>query len=122
MSIFIQSANALVRNGAVSEAVARAMANGAIRASGSDFAIATTGIAGPDGGSAAKPVGTVFIALAICDKETIVQKHCFPTDRETFKQLVAQAALDLLLRTLDGRKMPPDQFSEGDGGCGVVAG
>ena len=110
------------KHGAVSAPVARAMADGALRASGADYAIATTGIAGPDGGCAEKPVGTVFIALAKRDAKTIVQKHCFPTDRETFKQLVAQSALDLLLRTLDGRAMPPDQFSEGDGGCGGSAG
>ncbi len=110
------------KHGAVSEPVARAMADGALRASGADYAIATTGIAGPDGGSVEKPVGTVFIALAKRDAKTVVQRHCFPTDRETFKQLVAQSALDLLLRTLDGRAMPPDQFSEGDGGCGGSAG
>lgn len=107
------------KHGAVSEPVARAMADGAMRASGADFALATTGIAGPDGGSVEKPVGTVFIALAARDAKTIVQRHCFPTDRETFKHLAAQAVLDLLLRKLDGRAMPSDSFSEGDGGCGA---
>ena len=116
------NADLIEKHGAVSEPVARAMAEGAVRASGSSFALATTGIAGPGGGSVEKPVGTVFIALAIRDANTVVQEHCFPTDRETFKNLVAQAALDLLLRTLDGRALPLENFSEGDGGCGVSAG
>ena len=110
------------KHGAVSEPVARAMAEGAMQRSGSAFAIATTGIAGPDGGSAEKPVGTVFIALANRDAATVTQKHCFPTVRETFKQLVAQTALDHLLRTLDGRATSPETFSDSDGGCGVSAG
>jgi PncC family amidohydrolase len=79
------------------------MALGALRGSGADFALATTGIAGPDGGSDTKPVGTVFIALAVRGGEIVVQRHHFKTDRETFKHRTAQTALDLLLRRLDGR-------------------
>jgi nicotinamide-nucleotide amidase len=109
-------ASLIATNGAVSAPVARAMAAGAIGISGAQFAISTTGIAGPDGGTAEKPVGTVFIALAERGAEPVVQRHHFPTDRETFKHLVAQTALDLLLRRLDGRKIA-GQFSEGDGGC-----
>jgi nicotinamide mononucleotide (NMN) deamidase PncC len=61
--------------------------------------LATTGIAGPAGGSQAKPVGTVYVALA--DKaETKVRKLFFPSDRETFKQLVAQVAFEMLRRKL----------------------
>lgn len=86
-------------HGAVSEPVARALAERARACAGSDYALATTGIAGPTGGSAEKPVGTVFIALA-APGETIVKKFFFPTDRETFKQLAAQAALDLLRRKM----------------------
>ncbi len=93
----------IAEHGAVSELVACQMAEGALRASGADFALATTGIAGPDGGTEAKPVGTVFIALAVRGDEVIVQRHAFKTDRETFKHRTAQTALDLLLRHLDGR-------------------
>jgi nicotinamide-nucleotide amidase len=89
--------------GAVSEAVACAMAEGALRVSGANYALATTGIAGPGGGSEQKPVGTVFIALAQRDKPTEVQKRAYPSDRETFKDLTSQTALDMLLRKLDGR-------------------
>ena len=107
------------KHGAVSEAVARAMAEGALLKTGGDFALSTTGIAGPDGGSPEKPVGTVFIALAERGRETVVQRHHFPTDRETFKHVVAQTVMDLLLRRLDGREAPDgEKFSPGDGGCG----
>jgi competence/damage-inducible protein CinA-like protein len=88
------------KNGAVSEAVAKAMAVGARRRAASKHGLATTGIAGPTGGSADKPVGTVYIALASGDSDTVVRKFVFPTDRETFKQLAAQTALDLLRRRL----------------------
>jgi nicotinamide-nucleotide amidase len=88
------------KNGAVSEAVARAMAEGARLRAASTFGLATTGIAGPTGGSDEKPVGTVYIALASGNSETVAKKFVFPTDRETFKQLAAQAALDLLRRRL----------------------
>ena len=88
------------KHGAVSEAIARAMAEGACTRAASTFGLATTGVAGPTGGSDEKPVGTVYIALASEDSETVGRKLFFPTDRETFKQLAAQAALDLLRRRL----------------------
>jgi len=88
------------KHGAVSEAVARAMAEGARARARSTYALATTGIAGPTGGSKEKPAGTVYIALAFVDQETIVKRFFFPSDRETFKQLVAQAAFELLRRRL----------------------
>ena len=93
----------IAQHGAVSGPVARQMAEGALEKSDATFALATTGIAGPDGGTAEKPVGTVFIALAECGAETIVLPEKFITDRETFKLRVSQTALDLLLRCLDGR-------------------
>ena len=89
-------------HGAVSEPVARALAEDARACARSDYALSTTGIAGPTGGSPEKPVGTVYIALASADSDMIVKKFFFPTDRETFKQLAAQTALDLLrLRILN---------------------
>jgi nicotinamide-nucleotide amidase len=84
------------KHGAVSEQVARAMAEGARARARSTYALATTGIAGPSGGSPEKPVGTVYVALASANSETVAKKFFFPSDRETFKQLATQAALDLL--------------------------
>lgn len=96
----------LATHGAVSEAVAAAMAEGARRESGSRLALATTGIAGPGGGSDAKPQGTVFVALAAQGCPTIVRRCFFPMDRPTFKQMATSAALDLLRRHLRG--LPPE--------------
>jgi PncC family amidohydrolase len=76
------------------------MAEGAMRESGATFALATTGIAGPGGGTPEKPVGTVFIALARRNEETWVVKQSYPTDRETFKSLTVQTALDMLRKAL----------------------
>jgi competence/damage-inducible protein CinA C-terminal domain len=87
------------KHGAVSEQVARALAENALACARSDYALATTGVAGPGGGSPEKPVGTVYIALA-ASGETIAKKFFFPTDRETFKQIATQAALELLRRRL----------------------
>lgn len=88
------------RYGAVTEPVARAIAEGAQARAKSTYALATTGIAGPSGGLPDKPVGTVFVALASTNAETVVRRLFFPSDRETFKQLTAQAAFDLLRRKL----------------------
>jgi nicotinamide-nucleotide amidase len=90
----------ITAHGAVSEPVAAAMAEGARLKAGADYALATTGIAGPGGGSEEKPVGTVFIALAGKFGATIVERHRFPTDRKTFKDLVSQNAFNLLRRQL----------------------
>jgi nicotinamide-nucleotide amidase len=87
------------KHGAVSEQVARALAEHARACAKSDYALATTGVAGPSGGSPEKPVGTLYVALA-GSGETIVKKLFFPTDRETFKQIATQAALELLRRRL----------------------
>ena len=90
---------AITEYGAVSENVARAMAEGARAKSQASFALATTGIAGPGGGSEEKPVGTAYLALA-GGGETVVRHLFFPTDRETFKQLATQTALNLLRERL----------------------
>ena len=94
-------AETLAEHGAVSEATARAMAEGARRETGADFALSVTGIAGPTGGSEAKPVGTVFIALASA-QPTLVVKQFNPYDRETFKQATANQALEMLRRAILG--------------------
>jgi len=94
------SAELISTFGAVSEEVARAMAEGALQRSGATFALATTGIAGPDGGTTEKPVGTVFIGLAAREHVTQVEKLFFPTDRRTFKRVCTQYALEMLRRRL----------------------
>jgi nicotinamide-nucleotide amidase len=89
----------LTRDGAVSEATARAMAEGAIRASRAGVAVAVTGIAGPDGGTPAKPVGMVCFAWALRGRPTTSATHHFPGDREA----VRRASVVLALQGLTGR-------------------
>ncbi len=90
------------RHGAVSEEVARAMAEGARRVAGADYALATTGIAGPTGGTAEKPVGTVWFALAT-PTETIALKHACGTDRGQVIDRATAYAIRLLRDKLQGR-------------------
>lgn len=92
-------ADTLARHGAVSEPTARAMAEGARSRTGADFALAVTGIAGPTGGTAEKPVGTAFIALS-CAAGTKVKRMLNAFDRETFKHMTSEQALELLRQHL----------------------
>jgi nicotinamide-nucleotide amidase len=89
----------LAAHGAVSEPVAREMAEGARKATGADFAVAVTGVAGPGGGSKEKPVGTVFLALSSMEG-TIVLRQLNAFERETFKHLTTQQALAMLRRAV----------------------
>jgi nicotinamide-nucleotide amidase len=89
--------------GAVSKEVAQAMAEGARARAGATYALSTTGIAGPDGGTPEKPVGTVFVGLASADGPSQVEKLFFPTDRATFKQMVTEAALDMLRKVISNQ-------------------
>ncbi len=99
----------LGRHGAVSKAVAAAMAREVARVLGADAGIGVTGVAGPEGGTPEKPVGTVWYAVAADGR---VETRCerFPGDREAVRERAAQAALFLLLRALEAR---------GEGGAGV---
>jgi len=94
-------ASVLDEHGAVSEAVARLMAEGARNRMRSTYALAITGVAGPGGGSADKPVGLVYIALAT-PENTLVERKKFGGEREPIRWQAAQAALDLLRRHLAG--------------------
>ncbi|MBP9722805.1 MAG: CinA family protein [Gammaproteobacteria bacterium] len=76
----------IVKYGAVSEQVAIAMAEGALEKSGADIAIATSGIAGPDGGSELKPVGTVWISVAIKDQKTFAECLFIKGNRGTIRR------------------------------------
>jgi nicotinamide-nucleotide amidase len=86
-------------HGAVSGPVAEAMALGVMRRSGSDYGLSITGIAGPDGGTAAKPVGLVFTGLA-WRSGLSVEKNLFFGRREIIKFQSSQKALDMLRRRL----------------------
>ena len=86
--------------GAVSNQVARAMADGARNTAKSDYAVAVTGIAGPDGGSEKKPVGLVYVAVS-SDLATVVIEHRFgDLGRDGIRKATVQAALDLVLQVL----------------------
>jgi nicotinamide-nucleotide amidase len=86
--------------GAVSEAVANAMASGALRNSTAHVSIAVTGVAGPAGGSADKPVGTVWIAVA-SDKHSVAKKHLFQGDREAIRNATMLIAIEMMLQLLE---------------------
>ena len=91
----------LALNGAVSEEVVVAMAAGARRRFGVDIGIAITGVAGPDGGTEEKPVGTVWVAGATPDDTAVRQLRLFGT-RDEIRRRATQAALDLVRRSLAG--------------------
>jgi PncC family amidohydrolase len=89
--------------GAVSAEVAEAMTAGTLqRFPVARLAVAVTGIAGPDGGSADKPVGLTYVAAAIRDGSAIVERHTWPFDRDGNKRASALAAIELATRAVGG--------------------
>ena len=94
-------AELLAREGAVSAAVALQMASGVRRRLRADIGVATTGIAGPSGGSPEKPVGLVYIALAAPGGERCEQ-HVWPYDRLGNKEATVDRALGMVLEYLEG--------------------
>jgi PncC family amidohydrolase len=94
-------ADVLEAHGAVSAQVARAMAEGVRRRLSVDLAVAVTGVAGPDGGTAAKPVGLTYVAVADADGGD-VRRFVWDSDRSGNKRLSAGSALELVLSRLTG--------------------
>jgi PncC family amidohydrolase len=92
-------------DGAVSYATAKQMATGALKLYGVDVAVAITGIAGPGGGSATKPVGLVFVHVAAGDGYHRGERFVWPADRTGNKLLSAQAALQMMLDYLIQRSV-----------------
>ena len=86
----------LLDHGAVSEPVVVEMAIGALRAARADYAISVSGIAGPDGGSAEKPVGTVWFGVGSASGQGVTQRECFAGDREAVRRQATAYALNLL--------------------------
>jgi len=105
----------LEEHGAVSDPVVRAMAEGVRERFGADIGIATTGISGPDGGTEAKPVGLVHLALAR-EGETHAESFIFPLDRARHRQLTAQVALDWVRRALLGAELVGPSLMRSRGG------
>lgn len=93
-------AKILLSQGAVSEAVVRAMAEGALAASTANLSVAISGIAGPDGGSLEKPVGTVWFAWARDAHPTQAQRYMLAGDRLTIRQQAVQIALEGLIQAI----------------------
>ncbi len=101
----------LEQHGAVSEAVVRQMAVGAMARSDADYAIAVSGIAGPEGGSEDKPVGTVWLAWGAQDNLK-TRCLCWPVERTLFQTMIAAAGLDMIRRTLLGLDSEPRYFAQ----------
>ncbi len=101
----------LAQHGAVSEEVVREMALGALDRAGADYAIAVSGIAGPDGGSREKPVGTVWIAWGERDHMR-TRGLCWPVERTLFQTMIAAAGLDMIRRILLGIEEEPRYFGQ----------
>lgn len=90
--------------GAVSLQTAVAMAEGALLLSKADISVAITGVAGPEGGSEEKPVGTVFVATAMKQKETKYARYLFDGSRPSIRNQAVNASLEMLLMRADEEK------------------
>ena len=88
--------DALLGHGAVSDPVARAMAQGALTRSGADLAVSVTGVAGPGGGTPEKPVGLVHFAAARAGYDLVAERHVFPGDRDSIRRVSVITALTML--------------------------
>ncbi|MDE0309221.1 MAG: nicotinamide-nucleotide amidase [Acidiferrobacterales bacterium] len=97
-------AQTLAQHGAVSGEVAQQMAIGGIRSSRADVAVSVTGIAGPDGGSAEKPVGTVWIAWASRDGHSNAVRHRLQGNRRAVRESSVEQALQGLIRFLESHE------------------
>jgi nicotinamide-nucleotide amidase len=93
-------ADLIAQHGAVSVHVAREMAAGALKHSKADVAVAVTGIAGPGGGSDAKPVGLVYLAVARRGADPAIERHQFHGDRAAIRQATVERALEMLAEAL----------------------
>jgi nicotinamide-nucleotide amidase len=89
-------ADIIAQNGAVSAACAEAMAKGALAHSRADVAVSVTGVAGPGGGSAQKPVGLVYLGVATRDGATVVELRLGPQSRDAIRELSLRKALEML--------------------------
>jgi nicotinamide-nucleotide amidase len=90
----------IAEHGAVSEPVARAMAEGAVARSRAAIAISATGVAGPGGGTASKPVGLVWLGLARRRHPTVAEHHIFPGDRTAIREAAVARAFGLIRAAL----------------------
>jgi nicotinamide-nucleotide amidase len=110
-SVLGVSLETLAAHGAVSESVVREMALGALARAGADYAVAVSGIAGPEGGTPEKPVGTVWLAWG---RPGAISTRClsWPVERNLFQTMVAAAGLDLIRRSLLGIGEEPRYFSQ----------
>ena len=109
----------LRQHGAVSAEAALEMARGARERFGADVAVAITGIAGPDGGSPEKPVGTVFFALATRGSGESAKKRLFVGDRGVIRRAAAIHALELVRRRLTGPRRSGESIPGGAGRPGL---
>lgn len=91
------------KHGAVSAPVVRAMAQGARMATGTDFSVAVTGIAGPAGGTPAKPIGLVFIAVT-SSRKVIIKRFIFKGNRRLVRCQASDQALSMLLNLLNNQR------------------